>query len=1486
MPSVKGGGQVGQLFFFYGNAFQFIHLRDEKSMTIGNDFQHDLTIQAFTMESPITIKQTKQNQLEVWRDEVFAGNLNSDETDMTLTFEHDQLRISYTDKMYDKQAYYIGNQLEVNLPHVSEPACQLVKNEKNWSVIPINQKDIYCNGEKILDKQLLSNGDSVFFNKTFFTLADTDILEMESQEPQLDHLIKMKKPDTVLKQKYPNYRRTPRMIYEQPDEKVAFSFPNEEHDDNGKSLWMVVLPPIIMLLVMGVVALVRPRGIFILISLAMFGTTLVTSTVQYFKEKRNQKRRKEKRRRLYTRYLEKKRKDLQRLSDKQRHVLYYHFPSFERMKYLTGEISERIWERSRLSSDFLHFRAGRATIPSSYDVTEQRADMTNQEIDDLVEKSQELLAHYKYVRDVPLVIDISRGAMGMIGKRDVVNKEIQQIVGQLSFSQSYHDIRMVAIFDEGDYSEWEWMKWLPHFQLPNSYARGLIYNEQTRDQLLSSIYEMLKERDLIEDKEKKMFTPHFIFIVTNRQLISEHAILEYLESDHPALGFSVIFAEDTKESLSEHIHTLIRYIDETEGDILIQQHKAEHLPFKLDKHRPEGNETFSRMLRSLNHQLGMSNSIPEKVTFLDLFETEKAEELGIQQKWLENQSSKSLAVPVGLKSKDDHVYLNLHERAHGPHGLLAGTTGSGKSEFLQAYILSLAVHFHPHEVAFLLIDYKGGGMAQPFRKIPHLLGTITNIEGSKNFSNRALASIKSELKRRQRLFDQYSVNHINNYTDLYKEGEAAEPMPHLFLISDEFAELKSEEPEFIKELVSAARIGRSLGVHLILATQKPGGIIDDQIWSNSRFKVALKVQDESDSKEILKNSDAANITVTGRGYLQVGNNEVYELFQSAWSGAPYVKDAFGTEEDVALVTDLGLIPLSEVAPEEKTTKERVTEIDAVTEEIAAVQERMGIKKLASPWLPPLPERARPSAENVLEPGTYPIGIVDEPERQSQSPYAYQTVEDGNIGIFGSSGYGKSTTLQTLLMAMAVKNSPEQVQYYVFDFGNGALLPFQQLPHTGDYFRSDDKRKIEKFLSFIAEEVDKRKQLFTVAEVSNITMYNTISDVKLPLIFITIDNYDLVKEEMLDYENNFISLVRDGQSLGIYMALTATRSNSVKHALMSNLKTKIVHYMMDETEKHALIGRTTYETEAVPGRAYIKKETAYLTHMYLPVDGDDDMAVMENLKGTIRDLKVKYEGSRKPKAIPMLPRELGWRSFHEHYGVIEQPNQLAIGLDEATVEPVYMDFNINRHCLIMGDAQKGKTNILKMMIHRISESSNGGHIALFDSVNRSLSDYAGEDGISYIETKEQISEWVASVEQEFSQRELIYRTSLKDKEAPKPDKTPHILMVDGNGNFLQTIDAGLQMKLGNLIKSYSHLGFSVVISGGATEFSKGFDQFTNELKQIKQAILLMKQSEQTIFTLPYKRNEPDVKPGFGYYLLNGDVRKIQIPYYNLERVASK
>lgn len=429
-----------------------------------------------------------------------------------------------------------------------------------------------------------------------------------------------------------------------------------------------------------------------------------------------------------------------------------------------------------------------------------------------------------------------------------------------------------------------------------------------------------------------------------------------------------------------------------------------------------------------------------------MYGVQHPEELKIRERWRNGQSHKSLAVPLGLRAAGDILSLNLHEKAHGPHGLVAGTTGSGKSETIQSYILSLAVNFHPHEVGVLLIDYKGGGMANMFRDLPHLLGTITNLDGSE--SMRALASVKAELARRQRVFSIYGVNHINGYMELFKTGEAKEPIPHLFIISDEFAELKKEQPEFMKELVSAARIGRSLGVHLILATQKPTGVVDDQIWSNSKFKLCLKVQNEGDSKEVLKTPDAASITLPGRAYLQVGNNEIYELFQSAWSGAVYIEEK---EKDVTLderiykVNEIGqgeLInqDLSGKKAEKKAVK---TQLEVIIEHIKKVYESEKQIPVKKPWLPPLQNMiVSPYAKEEKHPPNkwgwvnlnISIGKMDIPELQSQKECNIDFFKEGNLLFVASSGYGKTIFLTTILMSLAKLNDVDFLNFYILDYG--------------------------------------------------------------------------------------------------------------------------------------------------------------------------------------------------------------------------------------------------------------------------------------------------------------------------------------------------------------------------------------------------------------------------------------------------------------------
>ncbi|MFJ7832214.1 type VII secretion protein EssC [Peribacillus sp. NPDC097284] len=1479
---------MSSLWIFCKKTYQSYTIREKQldPITIGSSQKDTITIYSLPFnEGHIELRKDEElDEYMVFRGEEKIGEVKPFQS---YIFHENQeaVEIFYAPGELNESLYYIDSLKEISISAQSgatickqEPSgngFSLVRRQGQWLLEPTADR-LFLNGEKVEEMTALENGDLICCPYMVLRLLEGDILMIKSADRYETSLSEIMQPISEMKKSYPEYRRTPRMIYELPDEKVTISFPSQESEDQNRGLWLILMPPLMMLIVMGVVMIVQPRGIFILISIVMFTTTMVTSTVQYFKDKKKQKLRAERRLRVYTRYLEQKREELGELSAQQKKVLLYHYPSFEKMKQLTNQISDRIWERTMESEDFLHFRVGTASIPSSYEVKVNSSDMSNRDIDDLLEQSQELVDVYKSLDDLPLTIDLSSGSMGLVGKETVVKRELQQMIGQLSFFHSYHDVRFVAIFPEKDYEEWEWMKWLPHFQLPHAYAKGFIYNEQSRDQLLSSIYQLLRERDLDENKGKVRFTPHFVFIVTDRTLIAEHVILEYLEGKTEELGISTIFAADAKESLSENVHTLVKYINDHEGEILIQQTKAVHTPFRLDEHGKEGNERYARLLRSLDHQKGMNNSIPETVSFLELLKAREVEELPISQNWLTNQSSKSLAVPIGLKGKTDRVELNLHEKAHGPHGLVAGTTGSGKSELLQTYILSLAVHYHPHEVAFLLIDYKGGGMAQPFKQIPHLLGVITNIEGSKNFSARALASINSELKKRQRLFDRYEVNHINDYTDLYKEGKADKPLPHLFLISDEFAELKNEEPDFIRELVSTARIGRSLGVHLILATQKPGGVIDNQIWSNARFKISLKVQDANDSKEILKNSDAANITVTGRGYLQVGNNEVYELFQSAWSGAPYMEDTVGSEDEVALVTDLGLVQISNVTEQvSRTRKEKISEIEAVADHIVATQKEMKIPKLASPWLPPLSNRLSRIDQRSQTENQFYLGMKDEPELQSQTDYVYNWIEDGNIGIFGSSGYGKSTTVLTLLFNFIDQFSPEELHYYIFDFGNSALLPLRQLPHTGDYFRLDEMRKIEKFMLFMRTEMERRKQLFSERELSNIKLYNALVEDKLPIIYIVIDNFDLVKDEMPDQEAQFIQFARDGQSLGIFMILTATRINAIRQPLMNSLKTKVVHYLMDSSEQYSVLGRTPYENEPVPGRALVKTDQTYLMQVYLPADGEDDVAVLEEMKQVVAENKTRYKDLAKPPAIPMLPNRLDLASFKTYYSPSTKKGLIPIGLSEESVSPVWVDLHANPFLLIVGQSRKGKTNMLKVVLETLL-TQTVGEVGVFDGVDRGLSPYASRETVRYVETKDQITEWLDHITEIFEARERQYLEALEQKPMKQIDFSSVIFVIDSISRFQQAIDGGIQDKISGLMKQYSHLGFSMLVAGNANDFTKGYDSLTMELKQIRQAILLLKKSDQSLYTLSYSRKEEEIQPGYGYFVLNGRESKIQIP----------
>jgi len=652
--------------------------------------------------------------------------------------------------------------------------------------------------------------------------------------------------------------------------------------------------------------------------------------------------------------------------------------------------------------------------------------------------------------------------------------------------------------------------------------------------------------------------------------------------------------------------------------------------------------------------------------------------------------------------------------------------------YLQKNILSLAVNFHPHDVAFLLIDYKGGGMANLFKNLPHLLGTITNLDGAQ--SMRALASINAEIHRRERLFGEFEVNHINQYQKKFKNGEATEPLPYLFLISDEFAELKVNQPDFIKELVSIARVGRSLGVHLILATQKPSGMVDDQIWSNSRFKIALKVADRSDSNEMLHTPDAAEITQTGRAYLQVGNNEVYELFQSAWSGADYQpdKDDMGIEDHtIYLINELGQY---EILNEDLSgledvdeIKEVPTELDAIVHHIQLLCEEQEIPPVPQPWLPPLKERiALDELEEVQpavawaqeKPLSVLLGMADIPQAQKQEAVSINLSKDGHILLYGSPGTGKTTFLQTAAMDLARKFSPKALTMYLMDFGTNGLAPLSKLPQVADTMLLDQTEKISKFVRIMEKELNRRKKLLADYGVGTLELYRQASGQEEPAIVILLDSYEAFKEEAYEAElfKLLVRISREGLSIGVHLLVTAGRQTNLRAQLYSNFKHQLSLPQNEAGEVRAIVGSTplAMTMEDIKGRALMKREEVDVIQLALPVYGANDTQVLNNLRQEVASLQEAWTGQR-PSAIPMVPEELTMEEFLNLPGVQEaiENDQIPIGLELEMVGSINISLSKFKHMAYVSNAEDAFDNITHHLLKTILRMPNV-HMMLIDA----------------------------------------------------------------------------------------------------------------------------------------------------------------------------
>ncbi|MRX72690.1 type VII secretion protein EssC [Bacillus lacus] len=1352
----------------------------------------------------------------------------------------------------------------------------------------VNQGEVYHNNVYKDSGSSIQHGDILFADGIFITIHSDDMEMVVNEEEPSSTLTRLTERDTYYSEEYPDYHRSPRVIYREPTQKQTIAKPPPQPSKPSEQIARTIVPSLVMIVAFVLLTIFQPRGIYIVVMLAMTVTTILVSLIYYVKNVRQYKADTKERLKSYREYLHRKTKELYKISEDQKHSLLYHFPDIEQMRDMAVRVDARIFEKTRFHHDFLQFRTGLGTAERSFEIDFNEEEFT-QEKDVLVDEARELLDQYEDIREVPVIASLMNGPVGYIGQRHLVLEQLQLLAMQVALFQSYHDVQMITVFPEEEKEEWNWMRWLPHASLRDVNVRGFVYHERSRDQVLYSLYQILKERKQVIDakgntSEKTYFFPHFVVLITDEKLILDHTIMEFFNEDLSDLGVSLVFVQDVMQSLPEHVKTVIDIRDSKTGNIVLEDGELVNRAFAPD-HFPRifNKEEVSRALAPIHHLQSLKNSIPESVTFLQMYGVEKVEELGVSARWQANETYKSLAVPLGLRGKEDVVQLNLHEKAHGPHGLIAGTTGSGKSEIIQSYILSLSINFHPYEVAFLLIDYKGGGMANLFKKLPHLVGTITNLDRSQ--SMRALASIKAELQKRQRLFGENNVNHINQYHKLYKQGKVQEPMPHLFLISDEFAELKSEQPDFMKELVSTARIGRSLGIHLILATQKPSGVVDDQIWSNSKFKLALKVQNASDSNEILKTPDAAEITLPGRAYLQVGNNEIYELFQSAWSGADYIPDQDNydlIDTTIYAINDLGqydILTEDLSGLSHKNQVEKIpTELDAVIDHLHDFAQKREIAPLPKPWLPPLPEiimseelhsvKFEEAWTEEKKPLSVTIGLLDQPELQSQTPFTLDLTKDGHIAVFASPGYGKSTFLQSVVMNLSKQHSPEHLHVYLLDFGTNGLLPLKGLPHTADVILVDEIEKVHKLIRLLTMLMKKRKQLLSQYGVANVSMYERSSGQIEPNLLIVIDNFDTVRDTDFseEFEKIITQIAREGASVGIHLAISAGRQGALRMPLLSNIKTQIPLYLIEQTEARSIIGRTDLEIEAIPGRGLVKLDEPALFQTMLPAEGSEALEIIGSIQSTARIMDNFWKGER-PDDIPMMPE--GVIDFEEFKRkrktkkLVEQ-NHLPLGLDFEEVAPIGFDPVKDGFLIAVSDRRDG----LDKMIHAISHSMT----LLKEPFQTMLIDHA-DQGFADIGLK--MKNYISDSESILLMKKHMI-TDISKRIKGKQSGIKWMILIRDLKDFAERSSL-LEEELSILFEQGPKVGIHFIICGDASYINTSYEKTAKTIRSLANSGLVsMRLGDQDIFSQPFIRKETYPKEFEVYFARDHQHIKIKLP----------
>lgn len=1315
----------------------------------------------------------------------------------------------------DLTALHIGGEdscaLRISSKYCSGEHVLLSQRTGQWRLEQLaGEYPVYLNMTRVSESVPVHDGD-------FFSIGDVQLyyhsgnIYLDARLPircgnLVNHVIRQQ----TSAMEYPIFIRSTRVQHQIKTDEIEVLQPKSKPRPERENMLLKLLPPIAMIFAM--VLLRSSMGssgmLFVLYSVVSMGISIVVMLLTRKDSRKKALEDERDRKERYYSYVQGKIEEIKRRRQDELRILDRIYRSAEDNIAIVHNFDKGLFDRSSEDIDFLDIRLGRGTREASIKVKTNVPEY--REVDDeLQDIAVNVVEQYRMLTDAPVVARLNQAnAIGVVGMRRWLYEILKTMTIDLTVRHHYNELKIYYIISEEDQAQFKWARWLRNcFDSEKSTYRSIICDDESAKFHLESLYRLLSEREAAVSDNGVLWQQYYIIFVYRVDIIRNHPVSQYFHRCN-ALGVRFIFMDEYEERIPRGCAQLIR---------LDRMASSGNLIYTMDGEKPyhfEYTQIMEERMREIVMKLckvhvvesNLANEMVKNITLYEILGIKKAQELDLNAMWTRSKIEKSMGVPLGVRAKNAVVTLDLHEKAHGPHGLVAGTTGSGKSEILQSYIINMAIYFHPYEVTFLLIDFKGGGMANQFIGLPHLAGAITDIDGRE--IERSLKSIKAELERRKKLFAEVDVNKIDDYIHMYKTDPSSvpAPLPHLIIIVDEFAELKAEQPDFMKELVSAARIGRSLGVHLILATQKPSGVVDAQIWSNSRFKLCLKVQTKEDSQEMLKTPLAAEIREPGRAYLQVGNDEIFELFQSAYSGAkvPNVDPSAVRPFKINELNMWGKArTVYEVQPprdSDGSEKKPETQLDALVKYIRDYCENAHLSPLPSICLQPLPTTLLldelQSPRKQLETGIVVAAArYDDPEMQSQGEFLLNLSSE-NLFLIGAAQIGKTTAIQSIIYSAIRNYSPAEVNFYIIDAGNMAMMVFKESPHVGGVVVLSEEDRIRNLFRLLTNAIQTRKSKFMQNGVGTYRAYIEAGKRDLPQLVLVIDNIAAFREYYEQYDDTLQMLAREGISVGLTLMVSGTGSNNLNYRTFSNFASRVCFTCNDTGEYASVLGARRIEPAQQAGRALVELDKRVVEAQFaLPAAGEREQERRKAMEEELSHIAALYQDRAQP--IPVVPERLTQTlAIAQEPEAFKRPYEIVLGMDYANVAFVSVHLDELNSLVINGRPKSGKHTAVRNILTQIQQNvfvhmTEG---AVLDGPKRELTDMKALGFVKeYITDLTAMKEYIEQLWGELNERQqALYDTDDDNLRAAMLRQWPLKLLVINSERIIKHIMADSQL----------------------------------------------------------------------------------------------